>query len=248
MGLFEFTSDVFDFVTEAAGEVKQAGEVIEKVAERAGLGKLVSFGKALEKYAGPLAIAPTPVLQGGQKAIEAMRSATGDDENGTESGTAFAKGSHDFNEQAELQRKLRPDSTWEGGPAPAAYERRVTQQEDRLSILRDADSEVALIITRELDQLNEARRILDNLHNRLAEYGEYTQTLGVIPVIGKYAQYDAEILAVSMALKEATSKMSEMHANANANAEGVRSVLASYEGVTRGAVQQDSVGDFDPPR
>jgi EspA/EspE family len=248
MGLFEFTSAAFDSVTDAAAKVRQAGQVIEKVAERAGLGKLVSFGKALEKYTGPLAIAPTPVLQGGQKAIDAMRSVTGDGENGTESGDAFARGSHDFHEQAELHRKLRPDSTWEGGPAPAAYDRRVTEQEGRLSILRDADSEVASIITRELEQLNETRRILDNLHNWLAEYGEYTQTLGVIPVVGKNIQYNAEILAVGMALKEATSKMRQMHDDANANAEGVRHVLASYEGVTRGAVQQDSVGDFDPPR
>ena len=115
-------------------------------------------------------------------------------------------------------------------------------------MLRDADAQIASIISREAGELIETRRILDNLHNWLAEYGEYTQTLGVIPVVGKYIQYDAEILAVSMALKDATSKMWEMHNNANTNAAGVRKALALYQEVSTTATQQDSVGDFDPPR
>jgi len=248
MGLFDITSNVFDFVTDAAGKIKQAGQVIETVAKRAGLEKLVNFGKAVGKYAGPLAIAPTPVLQGGQKSIEAMRWATGSDDDGTESGEGFANGSRDFRIQLDAQAKLHPDSTWDGGSAPRAYEKRVDEQEGRLAMLRDADAQVASIISREAGELIETRRILDNLHNWLAEYGEYTQTLGVIPVVGKYIQYDAEILAVAMALKDATSKMWEMHNNANTNAAGVRSALALYQEVSMTATQQDSVGDFDPPR
>jgi hypothetical protein len=247
MGLFEFTDKAFDFVRDAAGKVNQAGQLIETIAERAGLGKLVDFGKALTRYAGPLAIAPTPILQGGQKAIEAMRRVTGDDDEGTESGEAFITGSADFRDQLESQQKLHPDSNWEGGSAPTAYERRVEDQENRLSILRDADSDVALVINREVDQLNETRRILDNLHNWLAAYGEYTQTLGVIPVVGKAIQMEAEALAVGMALKDASTKMWDMHDDANTNAEAVRAAVVSYEKVAEGAVQQDSVGDFDAP-
>jgi Excreted virulence factor EspC, type VII ESX diderm/EspA/EspE family len=247
MGLFDWTNDVFEFVTDAAGKIKQAGQVIETVAKRAGLDKLVGFGKAVGKYVGPLAIAPTPILQGGQKAIEAMRWATGDDDNGTEDGEAFFTGASGFRDQNELQQQLHPDSNWEGGSAPAAYTRRVTDQQDRLSILSQADSDVAFVINREVGELNETRRILDNLHNWLAEYGEYTQTLGVIPVVGKHIQMEAETLAVTLALKDAGAKMWDMHDYANANAEGVRESLGSYEEVAAGAVQQDSTGDFDAP-
>ncbi|MEO3758103.1 type VII secretion target [Mycobacterium sp. B14F4] len=247
MGLFEFTDKVFDFVKDAAGKINQAGQVIETIAIRAGLEKLVDFGKALKRYAGPLAIAPTPILQGGQRAIEAMRWATGDDAEGTESGEAFATGAGDFRDQLELQQKLHPDSNWEGGSASAAYERRVKDQEDRLSVLSGADSDVALVISREVDQLNETRRILDNLHNWLAEYGTYTQTLGVIPVVGKGIQMEAELLAVGMALKEAGSQMLDMQDDANTNAADVRDADGRYQSVADGAVQQDSTGDFNAP-
>ena len=247
MGVFDFTDKVFDFVRDAAGKINQAGQVIEAIAKRAGLGKLVDFGKALKKYAGPLAIAPTPILQGGQKAIEAMRWATGNDDEGTESGEAFVTAAGDFRDQLELQQKLHPDSNWDGGSAPAAYERRVKDQESRLSVLSDADSDVALVLSREVDQLNETRRILDNLHNWLAEYGTYTQTLGVIPVVGKGIQMEAELLAVGMALKEAGNKMLDMQDDANTNAAEVRDAGGRYQTVADGAVQQDSTGDFNAP-
>ena len=51
-----------------------------------------------------------------------------------------------------------------------------------------------------------------------------------------------------MALKDATAKMWEMHNNANTNAAEVREALEMYQKVSRTATQQDSVGDFDPPR
>jgi hypothetical protein len=199
-----------------------------------------------EQSASPLHAAPTPVLIGSQKVIEGMLSTTGD--NDPESGEAFANGSRAFDEPLQSLADAHPNSTWEGGPAAAAYERRVAEQENRVATLADADSQVASIVRREAGELVEARRILNGLHNWLVEYGQYTQTLGVIPDVGKSIQMQAEMLAVGMALKDASAKMWEMHNNANANAAAVREALAMYQQVSMAATQQDSIGDGEGTR
>ncbi len=246
MGIFDVVGNVYDFVTDAAGKVKNAAQVIEFVAKRAKLADIADVARSVGKLASPLHIAPTPILVGGQKAIEAMKWTTGDGD--PVSGKAFVDGSHAFTEQQKKLDNAHPDTTWEGGPAPKAYERRVGDQQDRVAILADADSQIASIVSREADELVETRRVLDGLHNWLAEYGECTQTLGVIPEVGKSIQMQAEMLAVGLALNDATSKIWEMHNNANSNAAKVREALALYQKVSTTATQQDSVGDFDPPR
>jgi hypothetical protein len=198
------------------------------------------------KSASPLHVAPTPVLVGGQKVIQGMLQTTGDGD--PESGEAFANSSRAFDDPKQSLAGAHTDSSWQGGPAPAAYERRVGEQENRVATLADADSQVASIVSREAGELVETRRILNGLHSWLAEYGQYTRTLGVIPEVGKAIQMQAEMLAVGMALKDASTKMWEMHNNANANAAAVRGVLAMYQQVSTAATEQDSIGDFDPPR
>lgn len=246
MGIFDVVENVYDFVTDAAGKVRSAAQVVEFIAKRANLADIADVAKSVGKSASPLHIAPTPVLVGGQKAIQGMLWTTGDGD--PESGEAFGNGSRAFDDPKQSLADAHTNSSWEGGPAPAAYERRVGEQENRVATLADADSQVASIVSREAGELVETRRILNGLHNWLAEYGEYTQTLGVIPEVGKAIQMQAEMLAVGMALKDASTKMWEMHDNANANAAAVREALAMYRQVSTAATEQDSIGDFDPPR
>lgn len=246
MGLFDVFGDAFDVVTDAAGKVKTAAKVVELVAKRANLADIADVANSVGKWASPLNIAPTPILVGGQKAIQGMKWMTG--EGDPEWGEGLYNGSRAFNNEQQTLAKAYPDATWDGGPAPRAYRGRVGEQQNHAAILADADDKVATVVNREAGQLIETRRILDGLHNWLAEYGEYTQTLGVIPEIGKQIQMEAEMLAVSMALKDATAKMWEMHNNANTNAAEVREALELYQKVSATATQQDSVGDFDPPR
>jgi hypothetical protein len=246
MGIFDVVGNVYDFVTDAAGKVKGAAQVVEFVAKRAKLADIADVAKSVGKSASPLNIAPTAVLVGGQKVIQGMLSTTGDGD--PESGEAFASGSRAFADPQKSLADAHPNSSWEGGPAPEAYQRRVGEQENRVATLADADSQVASIVSREAGELVETRRVLDGLHNWLAEYGEYTQTLGVIPEVGKAIQMQAEMVAVTMALKDASAKMWDMHNNANANAAAVREALGMYQQVSTAATQQDSIGDFDPPQ
>jgi EspA/EspE family len=245
MGIYDVVENVYDVVTDAAGKVRNAAQVVEFVAKRTNLAAIADVAKSVGKSASPLHIAPTPVLVGGQKAIEGMLWTAGDGD--PESGEAFGNSSRAFDDPKQSLADAHTNSSWEGGPAPAAYERRVGEQENRVATLADADSQVASVVSREAGELVETRRILNGLHNWLAEYGEYTQTLGVIPEVGKAIQMQAEMLAVSMALKDASTKMWEMHNNANANAAAVREALSMYQQVSAAATEQDSIGDFDPP-
>ncbi|MBE1549791.1 hypothetical protein GGC64_003831 [Mycobacterium sp. OAS707] len=246
MGIFDVVENVYDFVTDAAGKVKNAAQVVEFVAKRAKLSDIADVAKSVGKAASPLHIAPTPVLVGGQKVIAGMLSTAG--EGDPEAGEGFGNGSRAFDDPKKSLADAHPDSSWEGGPAPAAYERRVGEQENRVATLADADGQIASIVSREAGELVETRRVLNGLHNWLADYGEYTQTLGVIPEVGRAIQMQAEMLAVGMALKDASAKMWEMHNNANANAAAVHAAIAMYQQVSTAATQQDSVGDFDPAR
>jgi hypothetical protein len=246
MGIYDVVENVYDFVTDAAGKARNAAQVVEFIAKRANLADIADVAKSVGKSASPLHIAPTPVLVGGQKVIQGMLLTTGDGD--PESGEAFGNSSRAFDDAKQSLADAHTNSSWEGGPAPAAYERRVGEQENRVATLADADSQVASIVSREAGELLETRRILNGLHNWLAEYGEYTQTLGVIPEVGKAIQMQAEMLAVGMALKDASAKIWEMHDNANANAAAVRQALAMYQQVSTAATEQDSIGDFDPPR
>ncbi len=246
MGLFETVGNVTELVTDATSKVVGVAGAIEFVAKRAGLETITRFARTFGKYGGPLVIAPTPILKGGQKLIEGMLWTTGSGD--PDAGGGFANGSRAFKRELGTLASAYPDARWDGGPAPRAYERRVRDQENRVATLSEADSRIATIVGREAGEIIETRRILDNLHNWLAEYGGYTQTLGVIPVVGKYIQMEAEMLAVGMALSDASRKLWDMHNCANVNAAAVIEVVESYTTVTSSAVQQDSIGDFDPRR
>lgn len=243
MGFLEFVDDVVDTVTDAAGKIKNAAKVVEVIAKKGDLLDVVDFAKGVGKWASPLAIAPTPILVGGQKIIQGMRWTTGDGDPVV--GTAFIAGARAFGDLDQRFASARPDSSWSGGSAPRAYERRVDKQQTHVAIMRDADRDVGSVMSREAGEINEARRILDDLHNNLAEIGEYTKWLGV-GQIGKVAQFAVETTAVSQALWEATEKLLEMQDCANNNAASVNTADEMYKSVATEATQQDSSGDFDP--
>jgi hypothetical protein len=143
-------------------------------------------------------------------------------------------------------QEAHPDSAWSGGPAPKAYERRNEEQRDRVSILADADDNIATAIDIEASEIVETRRILDGEHQILADLGEKTQWLGLLGPEGEALQYSIETNAVYWAVKECIARMWQMHNFANDHAAGVRANTDSYQKVGSEATQQDSVGDFDP--
>lgn len=237
MGFWETVGDV-------AGKAKKAGEVITEIGKRCGLPGITRFGETVSTAAGFLEIAPTPVLEGGQKVIEKMKETTGSGD--PERGRGFAEGSRAFHEHAEVTlQAAKPDTTWSGGPAPRAYERRNDEQQNRVAIMANADYEIANAINSEADEVQETRRILDGEHQILADLGKRTQFLGTAGPEGKALQYAIETNAVFWAVKECTARMWAMHNFANDHAAGVRAQTEGYHHVADAATPQDSIGDFD---
>jgi hypothetical protein len=247
MGLFDFVDDVVEFVSDPAEAVEKTAEWASDIADDLGLDKIARVARSVGKFAGKLAIAPTPILEGGQKVIEGMMESAGGD-NDPEHGESFGDGSRKFKAQLQTLGQAHPGQLWEGGTASKAYDDRTNQQESRVTTMSDADIEIAKILTGEAVQLQLLRRVLRHQHQFLADFGSYTQYLGTLGPEGKAAQYTAETWAVSMAMLECAPRMWTMHNDANDNAASVREVIDMYKDVTSKVNISDSPNDFDPPK
>ncbi|MGK2867432.1 MAG: EspA/EspE family type VII secretion system effector, partial [Mycobacterium sp.] len=69
MGFFDFVDDVVDGVSEVAEKAKKAAEWVAETADTLGMPTLGETARTIEHQAGKLIIAPTVVLQEGQKQI-----------------------------------------------------------------------------------------------------------------------------------------------------------------------------------
>jgi len=245
MGFFDFVDDVGDFISDTAEKVEKAAEWAGDIAEDLGLDKVARVARSVGKFAGKLAIAPTPILEGGQKVIEEMMEAAGGD-NDPEHGESFGDGSRKFEAQLKTLGEAHPGQLWEGGTASKAYDSRTDEQENRVTTLSEADIEIATVLSAEAHQLHMLRHVLRHQHQFLADFGSYTQYLGTLGPEGKAAQYTAETWAVSMALMECGPRMWQMHNDANDNAARVRQAIDMYKDVASKVNISDSNNDFDP--
>ncbi|MCV7259624.1 EspA/EspE family type VII secretion system effector [Mycobacterium shimoidei] len=241
MGFFDVVGDV---VADTAEKVKKGADWVARVARNVGLDKIARAAENVSKGVGKLAVAPTPILRSGQKLIERMRKATGDGD--PERGESFADASGKFKAVQDTLATAHPGQGWEGGTASQAYDQRTGDQENRVVTLADADSQIATIVNREADQLNDVRKILDYNHQLLADVGEHTQWLGSLGPEGKALQATIESFYVTMAMDQCVPKMWQMHNDANANAAAIRNVRDVYHQVGAGVVISDSSGDFNP--
>ncbi|ORV06971.1 EspA/EspE family type VII secretion system effector [Mycobacterium celatum] len=243
MGFFDAIGDV---VSETAEKVEKGAEWVGKVAEKVGLDKIADAAKSVSKYAGRLAVAPTPILRNGQKVIEKMLKATG--EGDPERAESFGNSSRKFKASHDTLAKAHAGQGWEGGTASKAYNERTGEQVNWVTTLADGDSQVATIVSREADQLNGVRKILHYNHQLLADVASHTQWLGSLGPEGKALQATIEGFYVGMAMDQCVPKIWQMHNEANANAAALRQVTNTmYQQVASGVVVSDSSNDFDPP-
>ncbi|WP_283016179.1 EspA/EspE family type VII secretion system effector, partial [Mycobacterium kyorinense] len=194
MGFFDAIGDV---VSETAEKVEKGAEWVGKIAEKVGLDKIADAAKSVSKYAGKLAVAPTPILRNGQKVIEKMLKATG--EGDPERAESFGNSSRKFRASHDTLAKAHAGQGWDGGTASKAYNDRTGEQENWVTTLADGDSQVATIVSREADQLNDVRKILNYNHQLLADVGSHTQWLGSLGPEGKAMQATIEGFYVGMA-------------------------------------------------
>jgi hypothetical protein len=245
MGLVDFLDNVVDKVEGVADKVKQGAQWVEETARGLGLGKIADVAKSVGKFAGKFVIAPTPILQGGQKAIEEMRKSAGDGDP-IERGDQFSDGAQTLTAQLPLLTQAHPNE-WKGGTASAAYAEKNRQQSDRISDVRNADKEMARILSGEADAVYAMRERLDYFHRWLADFGQVTQYLG-IDRRGKVVQAILETWAVGIAMSECIPLTWNTYNTAQDFARQAREARDAYKTVADGVTISDSTGDFDPPK
>ncbi|MGV0838089.1 EspA/EspE family type VII secretion system effector [Mycolicibacterium thermoresistibile] len=246
MGVFDFVDDVVDRASKVAETVKTAADWVAEAAEKFGLGKIADTAKVVGKVARKFAIAPTPILQGGQKLIEHMIDQTG--EGDPEWGQSFRTAGWKFKSLDDVLLKAFPGQEWQGGTASKAYAEKTESQRGQVVTLGDTDIDMGAIITAEAEQINRLRRLLEGQHEFLADFGKHTQYLGAGGWPGKALQTFLETTAVSAAMADCLPAMWQMTSDAKDNAKAVRKLSETYQQVASKVNISDSAGDFDPPR
>lgn len=246
MGVFDFVDDVVDGVSEVADKAKKAAEWVVEIADNLGLPKLSDAAKTTADGAGKLIIAPTVVLQEGQKQIDRMLKSCGEGDpdhanDYTDSGDAFTSA------EVPLTGAV-PGDQWSGGTASDKYSERNEQQRNRVVTLADLDRELHRLISAEADLLPPIRKSLEIHHNDLADFGNLTQYMGRMGAYGKGAQYMLEVAMVAATLAEAIPEYENMQDEADAIARSVAKVADGYKDLADGVTISDSANDFDPPK
>lgn len=244
MGLLD---DLWKDVRDTAKYVGKIAAKIEKIARRAGLEDIARWASWISKSADVLRIAPGPILEGGQLAIKAMLSLTGEDtETGPERGKSFVISTEGYKSVTPTLDKAKKQHAWEGSAAHN-YHTQVDNQISNVATMIDAEGSMHPILDREANQILDTRQHLRREHNWLADVGQVTMVLSAIPGYGKAMQAAVEFEAVSVSLADCSHKMWQMHNEANANAADVRKVIEDYKTVAQRSPVDDSFEGFDPP-
>lgn len=244
MGFFDFVDDVVDGVSEVADKVKQTAEWVKEISDNLGLPKLGEIAKTVGEHAGKLVVAPTFVLQEGQKHLERMLKACG--EGSPEHAMVFFESGAAFEKAKPLLAGANPSGQWSGGTASEQYAKKNKEQENRVAALAGLDGRLYKLISDEADLLPPMRRSLEIHHKNLADFGNWTQYMGRIGRFGKGAQYALEIAMVADTMAEAIPQYERMQDEADAIARSVGAVADEYKKIADGVTISDSANDFDP--
>lgn len=246
MGVFDFVDDVVDGVSEVADKAKKAAEWVVEIADNLGLPKLSDAAKTTADGAGKLIIAPTVVLQEGQKQIDRMLKSCG--EGDPDHANDYTDSADAFTSAQTPLTGAYPSDQWSGGTAAERYSQKNRDQENRVAALADLDRELHRLISAEADLLPPIRKSLEIHHNDLADFGNLTQYLGRMGAYGKGAQYALEIAMVATTLAEAIPEYEDMQDEADAIARSVAKVGDSYKDIADRVAISDSANDYDPPK
>lgn len=244
MGFWGFVDDVVDGVSEVAEKAKKAAEWVAETAEKLGMPTLGETARTIEHRAGKLIIAPTVVLQEGQKQIDRMLKSCG--EGDPDHADEFTQSAEAF-DAAELPLAgAYPSDQWSGGTAADRYSERNKEQHNRVATLADLDREIHRLISNEADLLPPIRRSLEIHHNDLADFGNLTQYVGRMGAYGKAAQYAMEVAMVATTLAQAIPDYESMQDEADAIARSVAKVGDEYKRLADEVTISDSANDYDP--
>ena len=229
--------------------MKVVGELIERIAGRAGLENVREVGERLTKWhmapAGGAAdvVAGSDLFEIGQSVITGLKSTTG--EGDPERGEAFGRAQSKFTGVNETLRSAGPDNGWDGGGA-YAYADQNARQQLRSEAMADADHEVHKVLTREAAQISLRRGYVDDQYTFLANASHVTYPLQFIPRCGEAMRLAIEVAALQAALGESCHQMSQLSSEVAQNAAALQQAVGRYSCVAEGADLPGTAISFDP--
>ncbi|MGV0738480.1 EspA/EspE family type VII secretion system effector [Mycobacterium syngnathidarum] len=246
MGPFGIIDKFVDGVSGVAEKVKRTAEWVKEIADTLGLPKLGEIAKNTADRAGVLVVAPTFILEQGQKRIEKMLKSCGEGQ--PEDGMSFLDAGRAFKQAVPLVDGAFPNDDWSDSKAADRYAAKNDQQRTRVVTLADLDSRLHTLISAEANLLPPIRASLENHHKSLADFGNLTQYFGAMGRYGKGAQYTIETIMVASTLAMAIPEYEGMQDEADAIAQAVAQVGDEYKRIADGVSISDSANDFDPPK
>lgn len=235
------------------------GELIEVIADRAGLSNLREVGEWLQirrdaahdeqaelpdRDEGIADVVGSDVLDFGQMVIAAMKGTTGDGDPDT--GARFGHGHSGFGKTGETLHTAAPDDSWQGGGS-RAYADKNSRQQLRTETMAAADLEVHRVLFREAAQITLRRKFLDDQSNFLAYTSYATFPLQFIKTWGDAMKLKIELNALQVALGESAYQIHQLHSETNANANELQQAIGRYRSVHDGAERSFPATDFGPP-
>lgn len=245
MGFWGFVDDIVDGVSDVAEKAKKAAEWVAETAEKLGMPTLGETARSIEHQAGKLIVAPTVVLQEGQKQIDRMLKSCG--EGDPDHANEYTDSASAFDAAERPLSGAYPTDEWTGGTAADQYSERNREQHNRVVTLADLDREIHRLISNEADLIPPIRRSLEIHHNDLADFGNLTQYIGKMGRYGKGAQYAIEVAMVATTLAQAIPEYEGMQDEADAIARSVAKVGDEYKKLADRVTISDSANDYDPP-
>ncbi|AFM14897.1 hypothetical protein Mycch_0069 [Mycolicibacterium chubuense NBB4] len=182
------------------------------------------------------------ILDAGQALIAGMRLTTGWGQ--PEQGEAFGQGAGRFADVADDLRSAHPGEEWQGGAAQA-YAHVNRRQAGRAEAVATLDLDVQTVVAREAHQVACRRDTLDDQSDHLADLGDATRSLGLIPGVGKALKAAIELAAVNTALNVCSAELQQLSRETSDNASALRGLVGEYSALTR-KTAPPSLGE-EPP-
>ncbi|MCV7288925.1 hypothetical protein H7J87_26710 [Mycolicibacterium wolinskyi] len=252
----DFGKDVIDDREKWADRFKKVGDFIERNAKGDKLERVAKAGRKLADFSKKFTdffesrlgnrlvnAAKSPILAAGQHVIDGMKLTTGLGD--PESGSRFGQGAERLGDAGQTLTAAFPSADWDSSGSNT-YTGRNNEQVSRTQTMIGADQLVALVLSREAQQIAATRDNLDSQSDWLGDMSLITMATGCIPYVGKAAQIAAEVAMVSKAVGESTNQLMSMQDNASANAAEVRGAVSKYEAIADAAKPTGGDEEFEP--
>ncbi|MUL82001.1 MULTISPECIES: EspA/EspE family type VII secretion system effector [unclassified Mycolicibacterium] len=173
----------------------------------------------------------TPIISAGLLAIQGMTLTCGI--GNPDSGDRFGRGSEQLGDVGQTLESATPTDNWQGD-ASRAYTTQDSKQQERARTIAEADKKIEAVISKQADQVNQARSFLGTCATVLGYAILPAMAAKAFPATAPFA-IAIEVGAVAGAVPPSAARMTVMSANAATNAVEIGQAMGQYAKVAASA-------------